>query len=167
MKQKLFKYICIKHAVRTSLFVLVLLGLGACQQSTTRYDHVNDGSRSTGSVTLKTRHKICKRAVALKSRRYGRLSYRSKRRLLYDYVTHLKASISSKLNRPDGVSPGTFCVVRIKQRVDGCVRKIHFTQCISKRMRRSVREAIHRASPLPEAPHPDIFDDTVELKFKI
>ncbi len=157
-----------KNITQLTLSTIILFTLAACQESSVRITPAQaDGVLKEGqSIPIVTRKNTCGGKVALSKRKFRSITSRDKRRFAYDYVNNIRSSITSKWNKPSSTTSGASCTVQIKQRIDGCVRSIKFTQCAQPRMRKSVKDAIAIASPLPRAPHPSIYDDTIEISFK-
>lgn len=155
---------------RFIICIISLALLASCEPMKPRSDYhsvSNQGVLKEGqSIPIVTRKSICKRRPVVKNFKYRQINSRDKRRYLYDYVTNIQSSIVSNWKKPHSIATGVSCTVRIKQRIDGCVKNIRFTHCANPIMRKSVKDAIAMASPLPMAPHPDIYDDTIELDFK-
>ncbi len=118
-------------------------------------------------ANIATKQNICKRPVKINRKRYGRLSYKGRRRQMYDYVTGIRQKVYAHWLKPEGVGKEESCSVLIKQRIDGCVRNVSFKNCRHYKMRTTVRSAVMKASPLPEAPHPALFSTEVLLNFKL
>lgn len=153
---------------RLSLLFIAMF-IVACQPAQTR--KVDNRKLHDGVLGIKadvvSNNDICKKPVKVNRKRYGRLSQRNKRRLLHDYVTRIRQKIHGGWLKPDGVGAQEYCKVLIKQRIDGCVRRVSFKDCRHYKLRTTVRRAVLKASPLPEAPHPALFSDEVILNFKI
>ena len=162
--------------LRVLVISAVVLLLGACQSAPPRKSNVTAVERSPGKshngihgvkANIESRQFICRSPVNIPGRRYGRLSYKAKRRFMYDYVTGIRTRIRSRWLKPDGVGLGESCTVRIRQRIDGCVKQVSFKECRHFKMRSTVRRAVMKASPLPQAPHPALFSDDIILTFKV
>jgi len=147
---------------------ILMLTLVSCQQAPNKKPVITtDGILKEGqSIPIVTRKGICKSKIAITSKRFRRVTSRDKRRFLYDYIANIRLSITSKWKKPQNTAKGIACAVQIKQRVDGCVQSVKFTQCSHALMRQSVKNAIALASPLPRAPHPSIYDSLIEMRFK-
>lgn len=148
--------------------LIVAMFIAACQPAQTR--KVDNRKLHDGVLGVKadvvSNNNICKKPVKVKNKRYGRLSQKNKRRFLQDYVTRIRQKIYGGWLKPD-ISAQEYCKVSIKQRIDGCVRQVSFKDCRHYKLRATVRRAVLKASPLPEAPHPALFTDEVILNFKI
>ena len=157
-----------KNYLIVMIVSVTALLLQACQEASVRVTPANaeeDGVMQSGQRIAVGHETNCRGRVALKPHRYHSISARDKRRFVYDYINNINKSIQTQWRKPSNLAGGENCVVQIKQRVDGCVQKVIFKNCTHPQMRASVRRAIALASPLPIAPHPDVYDDTIQLKF--
>lgn len=157
--------------IKLTIALAGLIVLTGCLQTTSTQDYQSSGTQGLlkegqSIPVIKNRKNLCKRRVVVKKQNYRRITSRDKRRYLYDYVTNIRSAVTSNWRIPSSVQSNDSCTVQIKQRIDGCVKNIKFTQCNHPKMRKSVRDAIAMASPLPMAPHPDIYDDIIEMSFK-
>jgi len=158
------------NSIRLLCLTMVVFLL-ACQPAQTTRKTVDNRKVHDGVLGVKVaavdRKDRCKGRVKVNRKRYGRLSSRSRRRQLYDYVTGIRRNVNSNWLKPKGVSERESCSVLIRQRIDGCVTKVSFKNCRHFKMRTTVRRAVLKASPLPQAPHPSLFSTEVLLNFKI
>jgi colicin import membrane protein len=69
--------------------------------------------------------------------------------------------------RPPSARAGIECVVRITQTTGGEVTGVSVGDCNGDAaVRASIEDAVYRASPLPPAPDPAIFDRNLTFNFK-
>lgn len=163
----------VSHVAIISGVALLMSVLSGCQNIALHDDRPDDTARSSNEAVttgqpleIKDRKSVCQGSVAMKAVKHGRLSPKAKKNLSYDYYTAIQSSIVSQWSKPPHASAGTQCSVRIKQRIDGCVQHVSVVDCPDNDMRKSVTEAVNAASPLPETPHPDLFQDTLQLNFQ-
>jgi colicin import membrane protein len=69
--------------------------------------------------------------------------------------------------RPPGARPGISCVIRVTQTPGGEVTNVSIGECNGDAaLRESIESAVYRASPLPPAPDPAVFDRNLAFTFK-
>ncbi len=97
------------------------------------------------------------------------LKMRKRQRALWtrQYVGLLRDSIERHWKKPPSSVKGGDCVLKVRQDQNGEVLDLSIVSCDGDRLfMRSVEEAVWKASPLPAAPSPDVFDANVELTFR-
>ena len=116
---------------------------------------------------MKEHKDICVRPIATPPPKFSYLSPRQKKIHVNDYVTQIRSQITTNWTKPQLVTQDESCTAIITQRVDGCVKKVEFDACANLQVQKTVHRAILRASPLPQAPHPTIFDATIRMNFVV
>lgn len=111
---------------------------------------------------------ICSRPLAVKEAAPAPLTPAQQHAAVRQYVAAIQAEIERHWFRPPTAVSGAQCAVHIKQRRDGCILDAAVTGCgADEHLRRSVEKAVYRASPLPMAPHPAVFDPDIVLRFRV
>ncbi len=84
------------------------------------------------------------------------------------YRDQMYNKVYSNWLRPSYSKRGWECVVHITQTKTGQVRNVKIVSCQGDaQFQESVKRAIHKSSPLPLPKHPSLFNETVEIKFKV
>ena len=148
---------------------LLLLLISGCETFPTKSKPSSEKA-ATGDVkgvplVVEKSEVRCSKPFNANLKKYGHMSSKRKKRLQYDYVYAIRNKIVGQWNKPASVT-STHCKVRITQRADGCIKHVHFQNCPDQRMKKTVFTAIQSASPLPKAPHPELFDTKISLTFK-
>ncbi len=87
--------------------------------------------------------------------------------LLDQYIADIEDAIKDKWNRPLSARPGVDCVVQVVQTLTGDVVSARVATCNGDDVvRRSIEEAVLRASPLPRAPVATLFERNINVRFK-
>jgi colicin import membrane protein len=69
--------------------------------------------------------------------------------------------------RPASTNEEQSCEVIVRQTMTGDVLDVQLQACTSDNaFQRSVERAVHKASPLPLPPDPELFDRIISFKFK-
>lgn len=164
--------LCLPSVGLISTLGLVTL-LSACQLDPQRNDLQEDIVVSKEEPTvheplaMKEHKDICVRPIATPPPKFSHLSPRQKKMHIIDYVTQIRSQITTNWTKPELTTQEESCTAIITQRVDGCVKKVEFDACANSQVQRTVHRAILRASPLPQAPHPAIFDTTIRMNFVV
>jgi colicin import membrane protein len=88
-------------------------------------------------------------------------------RLFDEYARAIHDQIQRNWDRPLTAQPGLECVVKVTQLPSGDVVDIFFERCNGDDVvRRSIEVAVQRASPLPLAPLPSLFNADVTVIFR-
>jgi hypothetical protein len=151
-----------------TVILLISFVLTACQQ-TPRRSTATTVKKTDASLFLippRDGKSLCARPYKANTKRYRSISKRQRGIMLRGYSSEIAASLSGNWLKPNGLPPETKCQVLIMQRPDGCVRSIKFLDCPNTVMRRSVISALKKASPFPEAPHPDVYLDKIKFTFQ-
>jgi colicin import membrane protein len=83
------------------------------------------------------------------------------------YRAALAASMYRAWNKPPSAGGGTDCRVEVTQLADGTVTNVRVLQCNGDAaVRQSVEIAVYKASPLPQAPDPALFNRVFVFEFK-
>jgi colicin import membrane protein len=83
------------------------------------------------------------------------------------WVAQIAARVTRAWIRPASARPGIDCVVRVTQTTGGEVTAVSVGQCNGDAaVRASIEDAVYRASPLPPAPDPAIFERELVFNFK-
>jgi colicin import membrane protein len=87
--------------------------------------------------------------------------------LLDQYIRMIEAQIRQNWNRPLSARPGIDCVVNVVQLQTGDVMSVSVATCNGDdAVRRSIEEAVRRASPLPKPPDPSLFERNLRVQFR-
>jgi colicin import membrane protein len=87
--------------------------------------------------------------------------------LQQQYIAMIEEHIYSYWRRPPSARPGIECIVTINQSPAGAVLSVKIGRCDGDTaVRQSIEAAVQRASPLPEAPDPRVFQRAVILQFR-
>jgi colicin import membrane protein len=88
-------------------------------------------------------------------------------RLLDEYIQAIHDQIQRNWDLPLTAQPGMECVVKVTQLPSGDVIDIFFERCNGDDVvKRSIEVAVHRASPLPLASLPSLFNANVTVIFR-
>ena len=83
------------------------------------------------------------------------------------WLAAIQARVKRAGSRPPSARAGIECVVRITQTTGGEVTGVSVGDCNGDAaVRASIEDAVYRASPLPPAPDPAIFDRNLTFNFK-
>ena len=84
-----------------------------------------------------------------------------------EYIGLIRNSIEKKWTKPPKSINGGDCVVRLVQNENGSISQVTVLQCEGDLFyKRSVEDAVWKASPLPNPPSREVFDNTIEIIFK-
>ena len=87
--------------------------------------------------------------------------------LRIQYVMAISQKIIRNWVRPPAATPGTECIVNVRQAPSGDVLNVTIMSCNrDETVRRSVEAAVYKASPLPLPPDPRLFDRDLQIVFK-
>lgn len=96
------------------------------------------------------------------------LSKDEKLGLLKKYRDEIYNKVYSTWERPPGLMSGTVCTVHITQDQKGKVERVDMVRCQnSDKLYSSVVKAIFNASPLPLPEHESLFNNNIEITFKV
>jgi colicin import membrane protein len=83
------------------------------------------------------------------------------------YMAQIAAKIERNWNKPPGAVAGLDCEVRVTQVLGGTVTGVTIGRCNGdETVRRSIEDAVNRASPLPAPPDPALFDRNIRFNFR-
>lgn len=83
------------------------------------------------------------------------------------YRAQIQQKIARNWNKPASTPPGLECVLRVKQVPGGTVTEVKIEACDADQVvLRSLEQAVHKSSPLPEPDDPELFDRNLKLTFK-
>jgi colicin import membrane protein len=83
------------------------------------------------------------------------------------YKAAISAAIARAWTKPPSARPGIDCLVQVSQVPGGEVTSAQVTRCNGDpAVRRSIENAVLRASPLPDPPDPALFQRNFEIEFK-
>jgi colicin import membrane protein len=83
------------------------------------------------------------------------------------YIADIQNKVERKWIKPPTARQGLSCQVAVKQIPGGEVIDVKVTKCIGDEVfRRSVENAVRRASPLPTPSDPALFDRELVFTFK-
>ena len=83
------------------------------------------------------------------------------------YIIQIQKKVENSWIRPVSNSKGQSCDVIVTQTMMGDVTGVKVQSCTSDNaFQRSVESAVHKASPLPMPPDPELFDREIYFKFK-
>lgn len=110
--------------------------------------------------------------IAAKNRGYNSktksLSNNEKLALLREYRDNVYNTVYSNWIRPSYSKRGWDCKVHVTQSSRGEVVNVKIVQCQgNSEFQNSVKRAIFKSSPLPLPKHPSLFDNTIEITFKV
>ena len=92
---------------------------------------------------------------------------REMERLKAQYIASIAGKVQRNWRRPGNVAEGATCHVLVSQIPGGEVVSARVTSCTGdEAFRRSVESAVYRASPLPAAPDPGVFDRDIRFTFE-
>ena len=87
--------------------------------------------------------------------------------LLDQYIRSIEARIRQNWNPPLSARAGIDCVVNVVQLLTGDVTSVSVGRCNGDdAVRRSIEDAVRRASPLPKPPDPSLFERNLVVNFK-
>jgi colicin import membrane protein len=87
--------------------------------------------------------------------------------LLDQYIRAIEARIRQNWNRPLSAKAGIDCVVNVVQLQSGDVMSVNVGACNGDdAVRRSIEDAVRRASPLPKPPNPSLFERNLVVNFR-
>ena len=87
--------------------------------------------------------------------------------LLTQYSSAIMQKIEQKWIRPTSAQPGMECTVNVRQGPSGEVFNVTIDSCNGDdAVRRSIEAAVYKASPLPVAPDPRLFERNLRIVFK-
>ena len=110
--------------------------------------------------------------IAAKNRGYNSntksISNNEKLALLREYRDNVYNKVYSNWMRPSYSKRGWDCRVHVTQSSRGEVVDVKIVQCQGNlEFQNSVKRAIFKSSPLPLPKHPSLFDNTIEITFKV
>jgi colicin import membrane protein len=83
------------------------------------------------------------------------------------YIASLRNRIQHAWIKPPSATAGVDCLVEVTQVPGGEVTAARVTQCNGdSAVRQSIENAVYRASPLPDAPDPALFERNLVLRFR-
>jgi colicin import membrane protein len=83
------------------------------------------------------------------------------------YVFAIQQRIQSRWVKPPTATDGLECIVNIRQLPGGEVVSVSIGRCNGDAtVRRSIENAVHKASPLPMPSDPSVFDRNIQLEFR-
>ena len=83
------------------------------------------------------------------------------------WLAQIQAKVKRAWIRPQSARAGLECVVRVTQTTGGEVTAVSVGDCNGDAaVRASIEDAVYRASPLPPAPDPAVFDRNIVFRFK-
>lgn len=83
------------------------------------------------------------------------------------YYMAIMQKIRRNWVRPPAATPGTECIVNVRQAPSGDVLNVTIESCNrDESVRRSVEAAVYKASPLPAPPDPRLFKRDLQIGFK-
>lgn len=83
------------------------------------------------------------------------------------YIKSIQQQVARNWIKPPNITPGSYCEVMVEQNVMGDVIQVQVLKCSGNDVfRDSVDRAVRRASPLPMAPEPDVFEKRIQFIFK-
>ena len=83
------------------------------------------------------------------------------------YYMAIMQKIRRNWVRPPTATPGTECIVNVRQAPSGDVLNVTIVSCNrDEAVRRSVEAAVYKASPLPAPPDPRLFKRDLQIGFK-
>jgi len=86
---------------------------------------------------------------------------------LDEYIRMIENKIKQNWSRPLSARPGLDCVVRVVQLPTGDVVSATVATCNGdEAVRRSIEDAVRRASPLPRPPNPALFERNLNVNFR-
>ena len=86
---------------------------------------------------------------------------------LQNWLGQIGAKVQRAWIRPPGARPGISCVIRVTQTPGGEVTNVSIGECNGDAaLRESIESAVYRASPLPPAPDPAVFDRNLAFTFR-
>lgn len=96
------------------------------------------------------------------------ISNNEKLALLKEYRDNVYNKVYSNWIRPSYSKRGWDCKVHVTQSSRGEVMEVKIVQCQGNTdFQNSVKRAIFKSSPLPLPKHPSLFDNTIEITFKV
>lgn len=82
------------------------------------------------------------------------------------YKDAIRSHVTQNWRQPSAFEEGNRALVRVRQIPSGDVTDVMLLECDGDRsFCESVEAAVRRASPLPEAPDPDVFERTIDFNF--
>lgn len=94
---------------------------------------------------------------------------REVRNLRQSYVSSITAKVRENWRTPADISAEAQCELVIVQERDGTVVSVKTDRCngqASEQFKQAAERAVLRASPLPQAPVPDVYERTIRFVFK-
>jgi colicin import membrane protein len=83
------------------------------------------------------------------------------------YIAMLEQHIYRYWNRPPSARPGLECEIKVSQTPAGVVLSVQIGACNGDAaVRQSIENAVLRASPLPKAPDPRVFERVLLMRFR-
>jgi outer membrane biosynthesis protein TonB len=87
--------------------------------------------------------------------------------VMNSWIAQIANKVQRSWNRPQSARAGLECVVRVTQTPGGEVTGVSVGDCNGDAaVRASIESAVYRASPLPPAPDPAVFDRNLVFTFK-
>ena len=92
---------------------------------------------------------------------------RQEKRLMISYVDAIRQDVERNWRKPPGMTPNMECTVRVSQIPGGEVVDAQIVSCTTQdeNFKRSVINAVYKASPLPKPADASIFQRALEFKF--
>jgi colicin import membrane protein len=83
------------------------------------------------------------------------------------YIFAIQQKIVRNWVRPPTAIAGLECIVNVRQLPGGEVVSVNIGECNGdSTVRRSIENAVHKASPLPAPKDPSVFDRNLRLEFR-
>lgn len=96
------------------------------------------------------------------------LNEKDKLSLLREYRDNVYELLYSNWEKPIYANSGWECKIHINQKKDGTVVNVKFIKCQNDNdFKNSIKNAILKSSPLPLPKHNSLFNDILEVKFKV
>lgn len=87
--------------------------------------------------------------------------------LMAQYLGQIANRVERAWNRPGSLRPGLECEVHVTQVPGGAVTNVTVGRCNGdESVRQSIKDAVYRASPLPQPPDPALFDRDLKFTFR-
>lgn len=116
------------------------------------------------AAAAKARHE---QEAALQQQLQSEIRQSQSKGILAAYAAAIKNKVAGQWYKPPGWQSGWTCHVQVTQAADGTVINVKIGQCDGDQLfRRSVQQAVERASPLPLPSDPSLFERNLEFTFK-
>lgn len=123
--------------------------------------------KAAQEAELKQKMEEEQRRLAAENERLAQERARQNATLIQRYMADIRNKVERNWLRPPGTRTGMTCTVLVQQLPTGDVVNVRITRSSGDPVfDRSVENAVHKASPLPPPPVPELFEREIEFKFE-